>query len=70
MSKETRKVQFIHAPQDKAENDTLTAKTISRNKPCPCGSGKKVKNCHPELMKKVFLQPSRDELWQGRLRKS
>lgn len=65
MSKETRKVQFIHAPQDKAENDTLTAKTISRNKPCPCGSGKKVKNCHPELMKKYFYNPQKTSYGKG-----
>jgi len=25
---------------------TLTARKLSRNEPCPCGSGKKLKACH------------------------
>ena len=28
-----------------AENDTIMVKTVGRNDPCPCGSGKKAKNC-------------------------
>lgn len=39
-----RKVQFLHVPAD-AENDTIMVKTVGRNEPCPCGSGKKAKNC-------------------------
>lgn len=56
MSKEKRLVPYIHAPKG-AESNTLVVKTISRNDPCPCGSKKKVKNCHPELMKKYYYQP-------------
>lgn len=44
MSNEKRMVPFIHAPKDAAD-DTLLVKTLGRNEPCPCGSGKKVKNC-------------------------
>lgn len=57
MSKEKHMVPFIHAPKDKAKNDTLMVKTIQRNDPCPCGSGKKVKNCHPKMMKSYYYQP-------------
>lgn len=53
MSKEKRMVPFIHAPKE-AKNDTLMVKTIQRNDSCPCGSGKKVKNCHPEMMKRYY----------------
>lgn len=60
MSKETRKVQFVHAPKS-AENDTLTAKTIGRNKKCPCGSGKKIKYCHPQYMKEYYYNPKKEE---------
>lgn len=55
MSKEKRMVPFIHAPKE-AKNDTLMVKTIQRNDSCPCGSGKKVKNCHPEMMKRYYYQ--------------
>lgn len=44
MSNERRKVPFITAPKDAADQ-TLLVKTLGRNEPCPCGSGKKVKNC-------------------------
>lgn len=43
MSNEKRLVPFIHAA-----DDTLIVKTIGRNEPCPCGSGKKVKHCHKQ----------------------
>lgn len=38
------KVKLITVPDD-AENNTLFAQKIRRNDPCPCGSGKKAKNC-------------------------
>ena len=60
MSREKRLVPFIHAPKE-AKNDTLLAKTIQRNDPCPCGSKKKVKNCHPELMKKYYYLPKEEQ---------
>lgn len=47
MSKDKRMVQFVHAPSG-AKDDTLIVKTIGRNEPCPCGSGKKVKHCHKQ----------------------
>jgi preprotein translocase subunit SecA len=31
-----------HVPQQPIRKDTV----IGRNEPCPCGSGKKYKNCH------------------------
>ena len=33
------------APQDAPRNPVKAAKKIGRNDPCPCGSGKKYKNC-------------------------
>jgi preprotein translocase subunit SecA len=41
-----RMPDFGGAPQGEA--DTATA-PISRNAPCPCGSGKKYKHCHGQL---------------------
>ena len=32
---------------------TRAAKKIGRNAPCPCGSGKKYKNCHSEWLNDV-----------------
>ena len=40
-----RKVKVIQAPDD-AENRTLTSVKVRPNDPCPCGSGKKYKQCH------------------------
>lgn len=59
MSKEKRMVPYIHAPKE-AKNNTLMVKTIQRNDPCPCGSKKKVKNCHPEMIKKYYYQKKED----------
>jgi preprotein translocase subunit SecA len=28
------------------QNRGTSAKKVGRNQPCPCGSGKKYKNCH------------------------
>jgi len=36
----------------------LVAVTIGRNSLCPCGSGKKIKNCHPETMTKYLSKPN------------
>lgn len=47
MSRKKVKVQFITAPEDAADG-TIVVRTIGRNEPCPCGSGKKVKHCHKE----------------------
>ena len=44
MSNEKRKVEVIRPPKDAADQ-ALLVKTLGRNEPCPCGSGKKVKNC-------------------------
>lgn len=44
MINEKRKVEVIRPPKDAADQ-TLLVKTLGRNEPCPCGSGKKVKNC-------------------------
>jgi len=33
-------------PQDRNPKDPETWGHVGRNEPCPCGSGKKYKNCH------------------------
>jgi len=49
------KMQFQHAPIGTAEEEganveTLTqSRKVGRNEPCPCGSGKKYKQCHGSL---------------------
>ncbi len=38
-----------HQPQTSAEGKVQTVQgehKVGRNDPCPCGSGKKYKNCH------------------------
>ena len=56
-AEQIQKMQFIH-PDDTqigAEEETITAtfkrneKKVGRNDACPCGSGKKYKNCHGSL---------------------
>ncbi len=34
------------APEDRDPNDPATWGRVSRNEPCPCGSGQKYKHCH------------------------
>lgn len=37
-----------------------------RNAPCPCGSGHKIKKCHPELLRRPVSQPkSGGTYWNG-----
>lgn len=36
--------RFVCTPKE-AANGTMLVKTIGRNEPCPCGSGKKNKDC-------------------------
>lgn len=45
MSSEKRKYQVIHVPDDASNRTLYRSQHIGRNKLCPCGSGKKVKNC-------------------------
>ncbi len=35
-----------NGPQGKSNQPVRVEKTVGRNDPCPCGSGKKYKNCH------------------------
>lgn len=35
----------LKAQKEDAEKEALKNKKIGRNDPCPCGSGKKYKNC-------------------------
>lgn len=56
-NKELRKVTLVHVPKD-AENDTIMVKTVGRNDPCPCGSGKKAKNCCKRY-KEYYYTPKR-----------
>lgn len=37
---------------------------MGRNDPCPCGSGLKVKRCHPERLKKPIPEPT-GTYWNG-----
>ena len=56
-AEQAQKMQFIHAEDTLAamDNDNVIAtfkrndKKVGRNDPCPCGSGKKFKNCHGSL---------------------
>ncbi|MBR6903393.1 MAG: SEC-C domain-containing protein [Bacteroidales bacterium] len=64
MSKERRLVPFIHTPAD-AESDTLMVKTIGRNAPCPCGSGKKVKHCCGETKAYFYKKKKTEEPQQA-----
>lgn len=57
--KSTRKVTLIHVPND-ALNDTMKVVTIGRNELCPCGSGKKVKNCCKRY-KEYYYTPKKKE---------
>lgn len=60
MSKYREQKQNLNDPhqQEAAQHDTREAKrepvraekTVGRNDPCPCGSGKKYKNCHGKNM--------------------
>ena len=34
------------ADQQKLRDPNFSNKKVGRNDPCPCGSGKKYKNCH------------------------
>ncbi len=39
-------VSAVVAPEDRDPADPATWGKVSRNEPCPCGSGKKYKHCH------------------------
>ena len=36
----------MYSGKESLEEKTMSKKKISRNAPCPCGSGKKYKKCH------------------------
>jgi len=54
---ENAKVQYQHGPEEAEEENEAQAsetfmrndKKVGRNDPCPCGSGKKYKQCHGKL---------------------
>ncbi|MCW5698112.1 MAG: preprotein translocase subunit SecA [Bauldia sp.] len=49
----TGRLQALSAtalPRDVDPNDTSTWGKVPRNAPCPCGSGKKFKHCHGQLV--------------------
>jgi len=37
------------SPQNKAETFVREERKVGRNEPCPCGSGKKYKQCHGRI---------------------
>jgi len=39
----------VSVPRAKPETFVRTEKKVGRNDPCPCGSGKKFKQCHGKL---------------------
>lgn len=45
MINEKRKYPVIHAGNDAESKTLFRQERIGRNEPCPCGSGKKAKNC-------------------------
>jgi preprotein translocase subunit SecA len=44
--KELEAIQFIGGGAPVAQQPVLNKKKVGRNEPCPCGSGKKYKQCH------------------------
>ncbi len=51
--RKTHKVECVFPVEGFA---SLKAKTgIGRNEPCPCGSGRKVKNCCTHLLKTEYM---------------
>ncbi|MBT7331517.1 MAG: hypothetical protein HN804_10795, partial [Oceanospirillaceae bacterium] len=36
-------------PEPVAQNPAVPSSKVGRNEPCPCGSGKKYKQCHGKL---------------------
>lgn len=45
-SREENNSTSTNAPQEEKHKPIVKEKKIGRNDPCPCGSGKKYKNCH------------------------
>jgi len=43
---EPQEVQYQHSSTDEEESKPEKKEKIGRNEPCPCGSGKKYKQCH------------------------
>jgi preprotein translocase subunit SecA len=43
--KELAALQFVGGEASPAKQPVLAKKTVGRNDPCPCGSGKKYKKC-------------------------
>jgi preprotein translocase subunit SecA len=37
---------YMNTQQEEKQQPVRVEKTVGRNDPCPCGSGKKYKNCH------------------------
>jgi preprotein translocase subunit SecA len=44
--KELEAIQFVGGGAPVAQKPVLNKKKVGRNEPCPCGSGKKYKQCH------------------------
>ena len=42
----SRTDMVTNGPDQKSKMPVHVEKTVGRNDPCPCGSGKKYKNCH------------------------
>ena len=55
-TKETHKVTLMSVTAADAKNPTIHVKTIGRNDPGPCGSGKKVKNCCGETKQYCYIK--------------
>ena len=43
---QTRRNDLVTNGEQKANTPVKADKHVGRNDPCPCGSGKKYKNCH------------------------
>ena len=44
--KEAERQEKLHAQMQKGEGIRRSSAKVGRNEPCPCGSGKKFKQCH------------------------
>jgi preprotein translocase subunit SecA len=47
----SRSDMVTNGPQERSNMPLKVEKTVGRNDPCPCGSGKKFKNCHGKDLK-------------------
>ena len=72
MPREKRRIQTKLPTRKAVATPQRSVVRIGRNEPCPCGSGKKYKECHlsagPEFLSKLAQQEDRQRLKEKRQR--